>query len=102
MRFRPDFKSILRLASLLLNSRSRYMPSFTFLARDAGTGREIRSSMDAPSEQQAIASLLGRNLLVVEIAEKAVRRGKAGGTGVPLADLVVFTRQLSTMIDAGL
>ena len=78
------------------------MPSFTFLARDAGTGREIRSSMDAASEQQAIASLLGRNLLVVEIQEKVVRRGKAGGSGVPLADLVVFTRQLATMIDAGL
>jgi type IV pilus assembly protein PilC len=80
----------------------KFMPSFTFLARDAGTGREIRSSMDAASEQQAIASLLGRNLLVVEIQEKVVRRGKAGGSGVPLADLVVFTRQLATMIDAGL
>jgi len=80
----------------------KFMPSFTFLARDAGTGREIRSSIDAASEQQAIASLLGRNLLVVEIQEKVVRRGKAGGSGVPLADLVVFTRQLATMIDAGL
>jgi type IV pilus assembly protein PilC len=78
------------------------MPSFTFLARDAGSGREIRSSLDAASEQAAIASLLGRNLLVVEIQEKVVRRGKAGGSGVPLADLVVFTRQLATMIDAGL
>src|SRR5436305_141199 len=78
------------------------MPSFTFLARDAGSGREIRSSLDAPSEQQAIASLLGRNLLVVEIQEKVIRRGKAGGSGVPLADLVIFTRQLATMIDAGL
>jgi len=78
------------------------MPSYTFLARDAGTGREIRSALDAPSEQQAIAALLGRNLLVVEIQEKAIRRGKAGGGSVPLADLVVFTRQLATMIDAGL
>jgi type IV pilus assembly protein PilC len=78
------------------------MPSFTFLARDAGSGREIRSSLDAATEQAAIASLLGRNLLVVEIQEKVVRRGKAGGSGVPLADLVVFTRQLATMIDAGL
>lgn len=78
------------------------MPSYTFLARDAGTGREIRSALEAPSEQQAIAALLGRNLLVVEIQEKAVRKGKAGGAGVPLADLVVFTRQLATMIDAGL
>lgn len=78
------------------------MPSYTFLARDAGTGREIRSALEAPSEQQAIAALLGRNLLVVEIQEKVVRRGKAGGGGVPLADLVVFTRQLATMVDAGL
>src|SRR6185436_5425103 len=45
---------------------------------------------------------LGRNLLVVEIQEKVIRRGKAGGTGVPLSDLVMFTRQLATMIDAGL
>src|SRR5689334_11998732 len=78
------------------------MPSFTFLARDAGTGREIRSALEAPSEAQAVAALLGRNLLVVEIQEKAVRRGKSGGTSVPLADLVVFTRQLATMTDAGL
>jgi type IV pilus assembly protein PilC len=78
------------------------MPSYTFLARDAGTGREIRSSLDAPTEQQAIASLLGRNLLVVNIQEKASKRGKTAGGSVALADLVVFTRQLATMIDAGL
>jgi type IV pilus assembly protein PilC len=78
------------------------MPSFSFLARDAGTGREIRSTLDAASEQQAIASLLGRNLLVVSIEEKAGRKGKAAGGSVPLADLVMFTRQLATMIDAGL
>src|SRR5829696_8957239 len=78
------------------------MPSFTFLARDAGTGREIRSSLDAPTEEQAVASLLGRNLLVVSIQEKSSRKGKTAGGSVPLADLVVFTRQLATMVDAGL
>lgn len=78
------------------------MPSFTFLARDAASGREIRSSLDAATEQQAIAALLGRNLLVVEIQEKAGKRGKTAGGSVALADLVVFTRQLATMIDAGL
>jgi type IV pilus assembly protein PilC len=78
------------------------MPSFTFLARDAGTGREIRSSLDAATEEQAIAALLGRNLLVMNIQEKASRRGKTAGGSVPLGDLVVFTRQLATMIDAGL
>jgi len=58
--------------------------------------------MDAPTEQAAVSALLNRNQLVVSIQEKAAHRGKAAGGSVPLADLVVFTRQLATMIDAGL
>src|SRR3954470_3461667 len=78
------------------------MPSYLYLAREAGTGREIRNSLDAISEQAAIASLLNKNLLVVSIQEKVGRKGKTAGGSVPLADLVVFTRQLATMLDAGL
>jgi type IV pilus assembly protein PilC len=78
------------------------MPSYTYLAREAGSGREIRSTLDAISEQAAIASLLNKNLLVVSIQEKVGRKGKTAGGSVPLADLVVFTRQLATMLDAGL
>jgi type IV pilus assembly protein PilC len=78
------------------------MPSYTYLAREAGTGREIRSSLDAGSEQAAIAALLNKNLLVVSIQEKVGKKGKTAGGSVPLADLVVFTRQLATMLDAGL
>ncbi len=78
------------------------MPSYTYLAREAGTGREIRSTLDAMSEQAAIATLLNKNLLVVSIQEKVGRKGQTAGGSVPLADLVVFTRQLATMLDAGL
>jgi len=78
------------------------MPSYVYLAREAGTGREIRSTVDAATEQAAVAALLGRNLLVVSIQEKVAKKGKTGGGSVQLADLVVFTRQLATMIDAGL
>ena len=78
------------------------MPSFTYVAREAGTGKEIRSTMDAQNEQAAIASLLARNLLVTSIQEKMSRKGKTAGGSVSLSDLVVFTRQLATMIDAGL
>jgi type IV pilus assembly protein PilC len=78
------------------------MPSFTYVARESATGREIRSALEAASEQAAIASLLNRNLLVVSIQERISKRGKAGGGKIPLADLVIFTRQLATMIDAGL
>jgi len=78
------------------------MPSFTYLAREAGSGKEIRSSLDAQNEQAAIAALLNRNLLVMSIQEKVGKKGKTAGGSVALADLVVFTRQLATMIDAGL
>src|SRR5882672_10598040 len=78
------------------------MPSYTYLAREAGSGREIRSNIDAGSEQAAIAALLNRNLLVVSIQERIGKKGKTSGGAVALADLVVFTRQLATMIDAGL
>ena len=78
------------------------MPSFTYVAREAGTGRELRSSLEASSEPAAIAALLNRNLLVVSIQEKLGKKGKTAGGKVALADLVIFTRQLATMIDAGL
>ncbi|MCX6903715.1 MAG: type II secretion system F family protein [Verrucomicrobia bacterium] len=78
------------------------MPSFAYVAREVGSGREIRSTIDAATEQGAIATLLNRNLLVVSIQERVGRKGKTGGGKVALADLVVFTRQLATMIDAGL
>src|SRR6266852_3425492 len=78
------------------------MPSFTYVARESSSGREIRSSLDAQTEQAAIASLLNRNLLVVSIQERVGKKGKTAGGKVALADLVIFTRQLATMIDAGL
>src|SRR5271154_1583183 len=59
------------------------MPSFSFVARDSATGREIRSSVDASSESNAVAALLNRNLMVVSIQEK-------------------IGKKLATMIDAGL
>ena len=58
--------------------------------------------MEAATEQAAIAALLNRNLLVVSIQEKISKKGKTKGGKVALADLVVFTRQLATMIDAGI
>ncbi len=78
------------------------MPSFVYSARESATGREIRSSVEAATEQAAIAALLNRNLLIVSIQEKIGKKGKTAGGKVALQDLVIFTRQLATMIDAGL
>jgi type IV pilus assembly protein PilC len=78
------------------------MPSYSYIARDSGSGREIRSTVDASSEANAVAALLNRNLMVVSIQEKITKKGRTSGGRVALADLVIFTRQLATMIDAGL
>ncbi len=78
------------------------MPAFAYTARDSSSGREIRNVIEAATEQAAIANLLNKNLLVVSIEEKIGKAGKTGGGSVALQDIVVFTRQLATMVDAGL
>jgi type IV pilus assembly protein PilC len=78
------------------------MASFVYVARETASGREIRNSVDAATEQAAIAALLNRNMLVLSIQEKVGKQGRTSGGRVALSDLVIFTRQLATMIDAGL
>lgn len=78
------------------------MPSFVYVARETATGREVRSTVEAGTEHAAIAALLNRNLLVVSIQEKLGKKGRTSGGRVALQELVIFTRQLATMIDAGL
>ena len=78
------------------------MAIFAYTARETATGRETRNTVEALTEQAAIAALLNRNLLVVEIREKIAKRGQTKGGKVALNDLVVFTRQHATMIDAGI
>src|SRR5256885_9353282 len=78
------------------------MPAFLYVAREPGTGREVRNAVEAATEQAAIAALLNRNMLVVSIQEKIAKKGRTAGGKVALSDLVIFTRQLATMIDAGL
>ena len=78
------------------------MAIFSYTAREAATGREVRNNIEAANETAAVGALLNRNLLVIEIKEKIAKRGQTHGGKVSLADLVVFTRQLATMVDAGI
>ena len=78
------------------------MSSFVYVARETASGREIHSSVDAANESAAIAALLNRNMLVLSIQEKVSKQGRTSGGRVSLAEQVIFTRQLATMIDAGL
>src|SRR5467141_1006664 len=78
------------------------MITFSYQARDAA-GRIITGTQDALNEDNAVTSLMSRGLMVLSLQRKSVasRRRKKVWT-VKETDLVLFTRQLSTMIDAGI
>ncbi len=78
------------------------MPQFAYTAVD-GSGKEIKSVLDAESESAVVGRLRELSLQVVEVREtkRKVSTGKARGKMKPKA-LVVFSRQFATMIDAGI
>jgi len=88
------------------------MPTFMFEAIDAATGREIKDTVEAPTEAEAQATIRAMGYMVTKLkAGKA--KGKAGGAakkpgrsfvlgGVKFKEMTLFTRQLSILQDAGL
>jgi len=78
------------------------MITFSYQARDAA-GRIVSGVQDAINEDNAIASLMGRGLMVLSLQKKAeASRKKKNSGNVKETDLVLFTRQLATMIEAGI
>jgi type IV pilus assembly protein PilC len=79
------------------------MPNFTYQARDP-SGQPIGGDIEAADVQAAATSLMDRGLMVISLRASAGRKkGRKRRDGkVKAQDLVVFTRQLATMMDAGL
>jgi type IV pilus assembly protein PilC len=81
-------------------------------------GQEVKAEIDAPSRDEAVAKVRGLGYFPTKVTEKAARKKgmrkdagsgggkrKAAGTGlgwVSTKHLTQFTRQLSTLQDAGL
>ncbi len=88
------------------------MPIYQFEAMDA-TGNEIRDVVEAPTEEEAQATIRQNGYFVTKISVKKERKAQGAAKkkkdgksfaigGVKLKDLVTFTRQLSILQDAGL
>src|SRR5215210_7276597 len=75
------------------------MPVFAYTAR-AMNGELKSATMDAPSRDDVITQLRKQRLSVVKI--EGGQGAKPARGKVKMRDLVIFTRQLSTMINAGL
>ena len=77
------------------------MPAFTYTAR-ALNGDLKTATIDAPNRDDVVTQLRRQRLNVVKIDEaKEVQKKKKGGK-ITMRDVVIFTRQFSTMINAGL
>src|SRR6266850_4057342 len=85
------------------NTDEQVMANFTYQARDA-SGKPIGGDIEASDQQGAAASLMDRGLMVISLRAAVGRKGgkKRHQGKVKSQDLVVFTRQLATMMDAGL
>jgi type IV pilus assembly protein PilC len=95
------------------------MPTYQYEAMD-NTGLEVKDTIEAPSEQDAQTMIREKGFFVTKIAEKGRRKEKTasatktevkgkrrGGGGFSIGgvrpkQLCQFTRQLSTLQDAGL
>ncbi len=80
------------------------MPIFKYVAKNK-QGESIKGKVEAASRQQAVAALIGRELFVISVTALGQQDGPLTGllrNKVKFDDLVNFTRQLSTMINAGL
>ncbi len=80
------------------------MAFFKFIAKDA-QGKSVKGDLEASSKQQALEVLRNRKLMVLKLNEakqKSDVLAMLQKKKVSMDDLVVFFRQLATMIDAGL
>jgi type IV pilus assembly protein PilC len=79
------------------------MPAFTYTAR-ALNGDLKTATIEAPNRDEVVAQLRKQRLNVVKIDEKkdADSKKKKKGGKISMRDIVIFTRQFSTMINAGL
>jgi type IV pilus assembly protein PilC len=96
------------------------MAVFTYTAMST-SGQEVKDEIEATTSEEAIAKIRAKKLFPTKVKEKAAKKGvkkkKAGAEseafspkrkmpisigGVPRKQLVAFTRQLSTLQDAGL
>ncbi len=75
------------------------MATYTYTARTV-TGELKSATIDAGTKDEAMAQLRRQRLNVVKIDEASTGKKKTGS--VSMRDIVIFTRQFSTMINAGL
>ncbi len=82
------------------------MPHYKYVAKNR-EGGTLSGVLDAKDRAGAVDALRKKDLIIISVVEEAPRMGFSlpflgGGRKVKLDDLVMFSRQLATMVDAGI
>ena len=79
------------------------MAQFEYTAKNATSGQILKGTMDVPSRDEVIAFIRKNRMILVSVREAPKQLSlKLPGGGVKTRDVVIFTRQFATMINAGL
>jgi type IV pilus assembly protein PilC len=79
------------------------MAQFEYTAKNATSGQILKGTMDVPTRDEVIAFIRKNRMILVSVREAPTQLSfKMPGAGVKTRDVVIFTRQFSTMINAGL
>lgn len=80
------------------------MLTYTYTAQDPASGRKVKATVEADSEQSAAKLIRAEGLVPTDIAlSKATTLGALGKFNrVKSKDKVLFSRQLATLLNAGL
>jgi type IV pilus assembly protein PilC len=79
------------------------MPMFEYTARNAANGQIQKGQLDVATKDEVGAYLRKNRLILVNVREAPKQiKLSIGGQRVKTRDIVIFTRQFATMINAGL
>ena len=79
------------------------MPMFDYTAKAAASGQILKGQLDVPTRDDVIAFLRKSRMTPVSVREAPKDlKMPSFGSGVTTRDVVIFTRQFATMINAGL
>lgn len=80
------------------------MLTYEYTARDAASNKQIKSTVQAESERAAAKLLIAQGMTPLSIVEQTEKRNFFAkfANRITTKDRVIFTRQLATLINAGL
>ncbi|MBU2541031.1 MAG: type II secretion system F family protein [Candidatus Omnitrophica bacterium] len=76
------------------------MTVFKYTAKNR-SGKKISGMLEADNQNLAIETLRKKELIPISLSEEKAKR-RVSGRKVKLDDLVIFSRQLATMVDSGI